>query len=313
MRGSLRGDAPTTGLHCAGAADAIQASRDIDWRRTDNRASARLPGVDEIKLRFPGTEVAELPLGAGVHVIGRSSDGAIGIVEDVQAALVRFCVDRRGVWMTVDDAARGVHVNGRPVRRMAMLRIGDAVYVDGVEMVLVSGKPAPAVPARVENAPVEAVADPRVVLRGVGGRYHGRSFTLEQPRLVGRSAEADVRIEDSAFAERHARIDVHGGIVVLRDLGSAEGSVVNGETVRDAVLKPGDQIVFDAHHRFVVEAPGRTATHDESPPALGYDADGMASQAQSIGKSTRRLPWLLLAALLIAGALSALLLFGVSS
>ena len=280
-----------------------------------DHASARLPGVDEIKLRFPGTDLAELLLGAGVHGIGRIDDGAgaIGVVDDAQAALVRFCVDRRGVWMTVGEEARGVHVNGRPVRRMAMLRIGDAVYVDGVEMVLVSGKPVPAVPAKLGNAPVDVVADPRVVLRGVGGRYHGRSFTLERPRLVGRSAEADVRIDDPAFAERHARIDLHGDLVVLRDLGSAEGSVVNGEVVRDAVLKPGDQIVFDAHHRFVVEAPARTATHDESPPAPGDGADATANQTQSMGQSARRLPWLLLAALLIAAALSALLLFGVSS
>ena len=269
--------------------------------------------MDDTKLRFPGTDVAEIPLGAGVHAIGRSAigDGAIAAVEDAQA-LVRFCIDRRGVWMTVDEAAGGVHVNGRPVRRMAMLRIGDAVYVDGVEMLLVSGKSVAAVPMRLGNAPMDATVDPRVVLRGVGGRYHGRSFTLERPLLVGRSAEAEVRIDDAAFAERHARIELHGGTVVLRDLGSVEGSMVNGELVRDAVINPGDQIVFDAHNRFVLEAPAHAATHDGSLPALSGGADGMANQ-QSIGQSARRLPWLLLAALLIAGALSALLLFGVSS
>jgi hypothetical protein len=279
-----------------------------------NRASARLRGVDEAKLRFPGTDLAEIPLGAGVHAIGRSADGdaAIGVVEAAQAALVRFCVDRRGVWMTVEDAAGGVHVNGRPVRRMAMLRIGDAVYVDGVEMLLVSGKLPPAVPMRLGNAPMDAVVDPRVVLRGVGGRYHGRSFTLERPLLVGRSAEADVRIDDVAFAERHARFELHGDIVVLRDLGSAEGSMVNGELVRDAVINAGDQVVFDAHNRFVIEAPAHASIHDGPLPELAGGADGMANQ-QSIGQSVRRLPWLLLAALLIAGALSALLLFGVSS
>ena len=269
--------------------------------------------MDETKLRFPGTDVAEIPLGAGVHAIGRSAigDGAIAAVEDAHA-LVRFCVDRRGVWMTVDEAAGGVHVNGRPVRRMAMLRIGDAVYVDGVEMLLVSGKSVPAVPMRLGNAPMDATVDPRVVLRGVGGRYHGRSFTLGRPLLVGCSADADIRIDDAAFAERHARIELHGDTVVLRDLGSVEGSMVNGELVRDAVINPGDQSVFDAHNRFVLEAPAHAVTHYGSLPALSSGADGMASQ-QSIAQSARRLPWLLLAALLIAGALSALLLFGVSS
>src|SRR3546814_6524338 len=87
--------------------------------------------------------------------------------------------------------------------------------------------------------------------------YHGRSFTLEQPRLVGRSSDADIRIDDPSFADRHARLDLLGDDIILRDLGSAEGTLVNGEPMRDALLRPGDQVVFDAHHRFVVEAPMR--------------------------------------------------------
>jgi hypothetical protein len=268
-----------------------------------------LPAVEDITLRFAGTHSA-MPLGTGVHGIGRAADGAMVVVDDLRQALVRFCVDRRGVWMTVEDPTRGVHVNGRPVRRMAMLRVGDAVYVDGVEILLV-GKPAAELPPGLANAPAETGSDQRVVLRGVGGRYHGRSFTLERPRLIGRAADADIRIEDSAFPDRHARIDLSGDAIILRDLGSPEGSIVNGEPVRDAVLKPGDQVVFDAHHRFVIEAPSGRAPPDETSPA-DSDPGEHVQQALRNARSTRRLPWLLLAALLIAAALSGLLLFGVS-
>jgi hypothetical protein len=263
--------------------------------------------VEEIRLRFAGAG-GETALGTGVHAIGRDGHGAIAVVGDGRDALLRFCIDRRGVWMTVDDATRGVHVNGRPVRRMAMLRVGDSVHVEDAEILLV-GKPALPLPAQLGSHPADGGADSRVVLRGVGGRYHGRSFTLERPRLVGRVADADIRIDDDAFADRHARIDMSGDTVVLRDLGSSEGSVVNGEQVRDAVLRPGDQVVFDAHHRFVVEAPARAPGQVEA--AGGPDEDEEATAAQGGSGAVRRLPWLLLAALLIALALSALLLFGV--
>lgn len=267
--------------------------------------------MEQISLRFTDHGAGSgIPLGAGVHGVGRDAGGALALVDDVRHALVQFCVDRRGVWMTVDEQARGVHVNGRPVRRMAMLRVGDAIYVDGVEIVL-TGRAAPELPPKLGNVPVDVVSDPRVVLRGVGGRYHGRSFTLERPRLVGRSADADIRIDDPAFADRHARIDLSGDTILLRDLGSAEGSLVNGQPVRDAVLRPGDQIVFDAHHRFVIEAPAIATNHDDAPPMLADD--GGYADARPTLHSTRRLPWLLLAALLIAGALSMLLLFGVSA
>ncbi len=198
-----------------------------------------------------------------------------------------------------------------------MLRRGDAVYVDGFELLLACGKPPAAIPARFDKVSADVVdlseaeirdADPRVILRGVGGQYHGRSFTLERPRMVGCCAESDVRIDDAAFAERHARIELQGDSVLLRDLGSANGSVVNGERVRDAVLNPGDQVVFNGQHRFVIEAPARVATRDESS-----QLDGAPVGDPHIASTARRLPWLLLAALLIAAALSGLLLFGASS
>lgn len=269
--------------------------------------------MDEFKLRFPGTDVADLPLGMGQHGIGRNGEGqyAFGRVDDAGDASVLFSVDRRGVWLSIAGQTQGVHVNGRPVRRIAMLRIGDSVYVDGVEIMLVTSQPVPEIPSTLVDAPADSTVDPRVVLRGVGGRYHGRSFTLERPRLVGRSADADVRIDDPAFAERHARIDLQGDIIVLRDLGSAEGSVVNGVIVRDAMLKPGDQLMFDAHHRFIIEAPARTLA--TAPAPVETEDDDPGQLAQTAGWSMRRLPWLLLAALLIAAALSALLLFGVSA
>ena len=269
--------------------------------------------MEILKLRFANDAGSELPLGVGVHRIG-PLDGQrdrLGLVAETDAPKVHFCVDRRGVWLTVVEGTRGVHVNGREVRRMAMLRVGDAIYVDGVEMRLVAATP-PVVPdVALNEAAFDAVGDPRVVLRGVGGQYHGRSFTLEQPRLVGRSSDADIRIDDPAFADRHARLELIGDDIVLRDLGSVDGSVVNGEPVRDALLHTGDQIVFDAHHRFVVEAPMRQKTaRDHAEEDSIRDVAIAQAQEDASQPSAWRLPWLLLAALLIAGLLAALLLFG---
>ncbi|MBP6798810.1 MAG: FHA domain-containing protein [Luteimonas sp.] len=266
--------------------------------------------MDAVRLRFPDQDRADHPLSIGIHGIGRGGRGGIELVEGDERSAVRLCVDRRGMWLAVDDGAPGVHVNGRQVRRMAMLRVGDAVYVDGVEMRLVSALP----PRTVPDAPRDAAADPapnlRVVLRGVGGHYHGRSFTLERPRLVGRSADADIRIDAPAFAERHARLELIGDEVVLRDLGSGDGSLVNGEPVRDAVLLAGDQVVFDAHHRFVVEAPRRISSKDdEATPGEARAVSANPARPEP-GGGAWRLPWLLLAAVAIAVLLALLLLFG---
>jgi len=264
--------------------------------------------VENLRLRFPNQPQADLELGPGIHGIGRGSDGALAPVRDADQALAQLCVDRRGIWLKLDAKARGVHVNGRPVRHMAMLRVGDAIYIDGGELLLLglrsANDPARGVPLAAGEDP-----DPRVLLRGVGGRYHGRSFTLDRPRTVGRGEDCDIRIDDPAFAERHARLEVQGRQVRLRSLAAGDTTLVNGEVVRDAVLRPGDQVVFDAHQRFVLEAPGNPVADADALPSFEDEMPPPDTRNASRG-SARRLPWLLLAALLLAAGLSGILLFG---
>ena len=70
----------------------------------------------------------------------------------------------------------------------------------------------------------------------------GRRFDLETGFLVlGRSPDAQVRIDTPGISRRHAELQVFGHTVVLRDLGSANGSHVNDRRVDSPVaLKDGD-------------------------------------------------------------------------
>ena len=263
------------------------------------------PRMEILRLRFVGGDQPDLPLDVGMHRLGHRPQGGIGRI-DGGDAIAQLCVDRRGVWLTVAEGRGGVHVNGRAVQRLAMLRRGDTLHIEGAELRLLGGTPV-RVPGVADLAtPGDAATGVHIVLRAIGGRHHGRSFTLDRPRLVGSLAEADIRIDDPAFAERHARLELAGGQVLLRDLGSADGSIVNGEPVRDALLQPGDQVVFDAYHRFVVEAPLGGSTREPALPDVDLPRD--ADDAPP--RRPWPLPWLLLAALVIAGLLSLLLLYG---
>lgn len=248
--------------------------------------------------------MGDWPLHEGVHRIVREANGAIGVGDEVRGALLaQLCLDKRGLWMQVASGVRGIHVNGRSVHRVAALRAGDSLYLDGVEL-QVHGRTGNDLPLPDGAAGVQD--DIRLLLRGVGGRYHGRSLPLDRPRLVGRAREADIRPDDATVLERHARLERHGDRVLLRDLSSADGSLVNGHRVRDAVLLPGDQVVF-GECRFVVEAPFAPSATVSTP-----DSDPQPTQIETAppGPSVGRWPWLLLAAVLLAAAISALLLFG---
>ncbi|MBN6151640.1 FHA domain-containing protein [Xanthomonas sp. AmX2] len=265
--------------------------------------------MPDLQVHFSNRQQPDRPLRAGVHRIVRQASGHVRVVDDTQGALLlaQFCLDRRGLWLQVANGVRGIHVNGRPVRRMALLRAGDAIYADGVELV-VQGACAPL--QRVPDAQQGEAEheDPRLVLRGVGGQHHGRSYTVDRPRIVGRLREADICIDDPTFAERHARLERHGERVLLRGLGDAQ-TQVNGNVVHDCWLQAGDQLVFDAQHRFVLEVP-QAATGEALKPDPATDSASTAPPPAKRASTARRWPWLLLSALLLAAALSGLLWFG---
>ena len=61
---------------------------------------------------------------------------------------------------------------------------------------------------------------------------------------VGRLADNTLQIDDSSVSSRHAEIESEAGDYHLHDLGSTNGTFVNGEQVTDAVLRHGDEIRF---------------------------------------------------------------------
>jgi pSer/pThr/pTyr-binding forkhead associated (FHA) protein len=68
------------------------------------------------------------------------------------------------------------------------------------------------------------------------------------PVVLGRGAEASVRIDDRWLSRRHCRLEIAGGTVQVRDLGSRHGTYVNGQLVRECQLLPGDELCIGLTH-----------------------------------------------------------------
>ena len=67
--------------------------------------------------------------------------------------------------------------------------------------------------------------------------------------LVGRKEECDLRLEHKSVSKMHCLIVKTDGMLFLRDLGSTNGTRVNGTRVRRAALLPNDQIAI-ANYKF---------------------------------------------------------------
>jgi hypothetical protein len=71
----------------------------------------------------------------------------------------------------------------------------------------------------------------------------GRAYPLSiGSTVIGRGDQANLRLPDVGISRRHARLDFDGSQVVLTDLGSTNGTMVNGQRVSAVALNGGDVV-----------------------------------------------------------------------
>ena len=84
---------------------------------------------------------------------------------------------------------------------------------------------------------------PKLRVGNGAGLRAGAAYDLSDGALLGRGDEADIVLEDSFASTSHARLVPHGDVIVLEDLGSTNGTYLNGESLHGAQpLHPGDRI-----------------------------------------------------------------------
>jgi hypothetical protein len=84
---------------------------------------------------------------------------------------------------------------------------------------------------------------PKLRVATAAGLRAGSAYDLSQGALLGRGDQADIRLEDTFASSQHARLVPQGDVMVLEDLGSTNGTYLNGEPLRGPQpLHVGDSI-----------------------------------------------------------------------
>jgi pSer/pThr/pTyr-binding forkhead associated (FHA) protein len=83
------------------------------------------------------------------------------------------------------------------------------------------------------------------VLRFISGKYQGGEFPITDKQiLVGRSSDLDMVLVEDMVSRKHARIAMQGDQIWIEDLGSTNGTFVNGEKIKRGRLKEGDRVLI---------------------------------------------------------------------
>jgi hypothetical protein len=87
------------------------------------------------------------------------------------------------------------------------------------------------------------LGEPRLVVERAPGHSAGMEYDLADGAVLGRGDQAEIRLEDPFASSRHARIVRQGGVMVLEDLGSTNGTYLNEEVLGGPTpLHTGDRV-----------------------------------------------------------------------
>jgi len=118
------------------------------------------------------------------------------------------------------------------------------------------------------QAPIIA-PPPRLVLRFISGKYQGGEIPVQEAveLVVGRASDAGIVLVEEMISRRHARFLLSGHELMVEDLGSTNGTFVNGEKIQSCTLKEGDRVLIGTSILKVVtgEAAARSSRKPEPP------------------------------------------------
>ncbi len=189
-------------------------------------------------------------------------------------------------------SANGTFVNDERIDAPRVLEVGDVIRLGKTVLKVIAGARA-SEPERASEPAQEAAWE----LVITAGSARGRRLGLGGELVIGRAASGEGRLSDDLeLSRRHARVarDARGRVTV-EDLGSANGTFVNGERVPGRqVLDPGDSLRIGTTTlklRQVERAPAapaaearRLAQAAEEPPA------GAARPAAPVARPSPRVP-----------------------
>ncbi|WP_096085948.1 FHA domain-containing protein [Agaribacterium haliotis] len=187
-----------------------------------------------LKIKDQSSSKAALWLAKNCYNIG--SDAAADIYADAEANAATIVVNKNGVFVRALDEAT-VQVDGREVSAEQALIAGNQLRIGNTVFLLID-------PSQAESDDtVQAGAPPRMY-QLVQLDQAKQRFTLNRRFVVGRAVDCDLLISHPKMSRYHAEIIVKGERLFLRDLNSANGSIVNGEKTIKCELHVGDKLEF---------------------------------------------------------------------
>tara|TARA_R100000306_G_scaffold62598_1_gene75264 strand:+ start:8929 stop:10005 length:1077 start_codon:yes stop_codon:yes gene_type:complete len=157
-------------------------------------------------------------------------------------------------------------LNGKKVRKAVIVKPDDVIVIGNVKIKLLRAADAGSDAQPFSSADATS---PNLQKQGARPGRQGQAlwglrtnaswakqplYPIHGVAIVGRDEAADIAVPVSHLSRQHAQLQVAGQFLLVKDLGSTNGTFLNGERITQGRARPGDKLKFDVV-TFVVEGP----------------------------------------------------------
>jgi len=107
---------------------------------------------------------------------------------------------------------------------------------------------------------------PTYAFKFISGKYQGGEFPIpdDGELIIGRASDLDLVLVEDMVSRKHAKLMANGGQLSIMDLGSTNGTFVNGEKIKRADLKKNDRVLVGTSILKVILASEMTVGQEAS-------------------------------------------------
>lgn len=189
-----------------------------------------------LKLQFKDSRRDAIWLVEERYTIGKSQTSSIVIPDAAHHhALLHIVNDKATISCMSTDAV--VLVNGTPIQNSVALNKGDVVGIGSATFYLADPRDSKTTPVVDSKPHWKIVADASWMTQ--------KEFEITKTTTIGRDRSCDICLPIDTLSRQHAQFSIRSGRLFLSDLGSSNGSFVNGERVSETELHNLDKVKLD--------------------------------------------------------------------
>lgn len=208
-----------------------------------------------LRIEFKDGRADPVVLAPPGRTIGKGDANDIVIDEDgVNGFHADIKVEGDEVSITAIKSATGTLVNGEKITVTTPLKAGDIINVQGVELAVVEDEGGNAKTLVLSGTALMELGSGAWSLIADSGPEKGQIIPVMDRTEIGRALECDISILEPALSRKHAELELTDDGLLIRDLGSVNGTFVNGEKVDEVSLHDGDVLAF-GRIKFIVSGP----------------------------------------------------------